>query len=120
MSNLSYSSKRNSDEDLQNQKDWESLLQRTNMSNLNLYIKIFVERFFTVRIFREMTENDITQYIVPDYNMQDGHKYCMLQLLRLVKNNQDQNSDLDSNNRNSKTIPDLKKSVHLVKDDKRL
>ena len=57
MSNLSYSSKRNSDEDLQNQKDWESLLQRTNMSNLNLYIKIFVERFFTVRISAGKTSN---------------------------------------------------------------
>ena len=32
MSNLSNSPKRNSDEDLKNQKDWESLLQKTIMS----------------------------------------------------------------------------------------
>ena len=35
-----------------------------------------------------------------------------------MKNDQDQNSDLDSNSWNSKIIPDLTKSVRLVKDDK--
>ena len=36
----------------------------------------------------------------------------MLQLLRFVKNNKDQHR------RKSKTVPDLTKNVHLVKDDK--
>ena len=65
-----------------------------------------------------MTENDITLYIVSNYNMKDGHKYCKLQLLRFEKNNQNQNLDFDSNRGNSKIVPDLTKNLHLVKDDK--
>ena len=38
--------------------------------------------------------------------------------MRFVKNNQDQHSEKDSNSRMSKTVPDLTKNVHLVKDDK--
>ena len=89
------------------------MFQRTNMSNLNLYIKIVGERFFTVTIFRGMTENDITLYIASNYNMHD-EQYCMLQLLRLMKNNQDQHSEKYSNIRNSKTLPDLTK-MYLLK-----
>ena len=42
----------------------------------------------------------------------------MLQLLWFVKNNQDQHLEKDLNSRNSKTVPDLTKNIHLGRDDK--
>ena len=85
------------------------------MSNLNLYIKIFFERFFTV--FRGMTENVITLYIASDYNMHFAHNlsivcrnYCDFRRIIKIR--------IQNLIQIAKTIPDLTKNVHIVKDDK--